>query len=364
MPSGERQKWEAYKQEELVRISPILEELGLTLDEIQPHTEGERYLMQAMTTAGGRKLILLARGADGTRVVVKATSDEAGKRELRHERERRLFLTEVQFAYHAFMAPREIAFIERNQTIVSIQAYIPQDRPFLDRAIEDQFMIALRAFKAQESAHATTYGHYRTVRRVFGERNVSEYHSSFDAFATTIRVRFPTLGPLLEEAGARITQGHQLLKQYDGFLTHTDFVPHNFRVSGGDLYLLDHSSIRFGNKYEGWARFTNFMALYEPLLESALMRYIRDNRTPEELETFTLMRLYRLGEILCYYVRTLEKSEGDLHTLNEARVIFWGNVLEAVLQGTQVDLSIIDTYRAQRDRLRSSEEKRRQLGLH
>jgi hypothetical protein len=133
---------------------------------------------------------------------------------------------------------------------------------------------------------------------------------------------------------------------------------------GKDIYLLDTASLRFGNKYEGWARFLNFMTLYNPALEGALVQYVRDNRTPEESETLSLMRIYRLGEILSYYSDWLEKVSGDLHALTKARIAFWSQALAAQLQGETLSQESIASYKNQRDSLRSEDEKRRQIGLH
>ncbi len=141
-------------------------------------------------------------------------------------------------------------------------------------------------------------------------------------------------------------------------------MPHNIRIVGDDIYLLDHSSLRFGNKYEGWARFLNFMALYNPPLEQALLQYVRENRSSEESESLQCMRVYRLGEIIWYYVSTLAKSSGDLRVLNEKRVAFWTNVLEAILENKPVPEDVLTEYKRTRDSLRTPEERQRQIGLH
>ena len=73
-----------------------------------------------------------------------------------------------------------------------------------------------------------------------------------------------------------------VIERYSGFLTHNDFVPHNLRVSGKEVYLLDYSSMLFGNKYESWARFLNFMIHHNRPLELALANYVRTNRGEEE----------------------------------------------------------------------------------
>ncbi len=169
---------------------------------------------------------------------------------------------------------------------------------------------------------------------------------------------------LFERAYGVLRENEEVIEQYTGFLTHTDFVPHNIRIHNGQMYLLDHSSLTFGNKYEGWARFLNFMTLYNPPLTGLLTEYVKNNRTSEESVSLRMMRIYRLGEIIWYYIRTLEKSEGDLRTLNEARITFWSTVLTHILDNTPVPESVILDYKNTRDSLRSEEEKKRQQGLH
>lgn len=356
-----QQEWKARCDMEIAIVSPILNNLGFSLDPVQPHTQGERYLMQAVTTRSGQKLILLGKDtATGARVVIKVASSKDGMQELEHERICRKVLKDIGFSYQKFLSPEELLFVHKGPYLISIQAFIEQERPFLDRSIEEQFSLALQAFKAQESAHAATYEHARLVRRTFGSIDAAGYLRTFEGFRKCARSQ----DALLAEAAQQLANERHTIEQYCGFLTHTDFVPHNFRVVGNAIYLLDHSSLRFGNKYEGWARFLNFMTLHNRPLEAAFLAYVRENRTPEEYRALRLMRLYRLGEILCYYTRTLEKSEGDLRTLNEARIGFWSDVLKATLKDERVSDQVVEAYIHVRDSLRSSEEKQRQEGLH
>jgi hypothetical protein len=368
MPKDEKTLWDEEAQARLAVLEPLVGSLGFVLDEKQPHIGGERFLMQAVTTASGKKLILLGKEkASGRRVVIKATDDPAGVREIEHERLCRKVLTDIGFAYTAFESPEEVFYTEKAGYAISIQAFIEQDRPFIDRPIEEQFAIALRSFKAQEGAHATTYGHIRRIERTFGSRTASEYIDCFSSFKQRVLDAFPgnqDLAADLSRAASLLSEHIRTIEQYGNFLTHTDFVPHNFRVKGDTLYLLDHSSLRFGNKYEGWARFVNFMELYNPELAAALISYVCDNRTPEESLSLKLMRLYRLGEILWYYTQTLDRSSGDLKELNRARIDWWAYVLKSVLSDAQPDAQVRQEYIDLRDRLRSPDEKERQRGLH
>lgn len=361
MSSENRTSWEEYRAHELARVVPILTNLGYVLDDAQPHIKGERYLMQAITTESGKKLILLGRDTKTSeRVVIKVTSSLGGIRELEHERVCRKVLAEIGFAYQSFLSPKELLFVRKGPYCISVQAFIAQEKPFLDRSLEKQFTLALRAFKAQEGAHAATYEHAQLVKKTFGSMDAAGYLRSFERFMACS----DNTEDLLRKAQKELHAGRYTIDQYGGFLTHTDFVPHNFRISGDTIYLLDHSSLRFGNKYEGWARFLNFMTLHNRPLEQALLEYLRVNRTPEETKSLRLMRIYRLGEIICYYTRTLPKSEGSLLALNEARVAFWTDVLAATLENRIVEDSIVRDYIALRDSLRSDEEKERQVGLH
>lgn len=359
--------WSDYVASEIPHIASLLTSYNITLDADQPHTKGERFLMQALTTIGGKKLILLGTHAKtGAKVVIKATNDLVGKQELTHERHCRTLLHTMNFSYETFNSPKEIVFVEQGGYTVYVSEFIEQTSSFLERPLPEQFSYALSALKAQERTRATTASHIAQIKRVFGTRTSNEYLGMFEAFIYTTDTKYnnqKTNGVLQDVYGALVS-GQTRIEQYGGFLTHTDFVPHNFRIKDGILYLLDFSSLRFGNKHESWARFLNFMTLYNPELETLLIRYVEENRSPEEQESLHLMRLFRLGEIIAYYANTLEKSAGDLLTLNQTRIEFWTEVLAAELKNTRVDSSVLATYKAKRDALRSTSEKVRQIGLH
>lgn len=362
-----KEYWERYKNSELDKISRILKKLGYTLEEKQPHISGERFLSEAVTTAHGRKFILVGNNDAGGKVIIKATSDKKGGQEIEHERKCREVLKEIKFAYQTFFTPAETLFIKKDGHTISIQEFIEQERPFLERGTPEQFGLALKAFKAQESAHATTYAHERLVRKNFGSIDAKEYLKVFEKFKKDIASHFSKneeLAENLKKAEKILEENKKTIEQYCGFLTHVDFVPHNIRIADRNIYLLDHSSLRFGNKYEGWARFLNFMALYNPSLESALTEYVKNNRTEEESLSLKLMRIYRLGEIIWYYTNTLAKTSGDLYTLNTKRVQFWTEVLKAMLENKNVSKEIVEKYKNDRNSLRSEEEKERQIGLH
>jgi len=354
--------WGDYREREVRRLTPMLQSLGFTIDGIQPHTLGERALTGPV--GGGRKLLLLGKNRDGARVVIKASSDPKGIEEIEHERLCRDVLSRIHFAYEVFHSPKELLWTKQSGVAVSVVEFIEQERAFLERDIKEQFMIALGAFKAQESAHATTSSHVRLVRSTFGEMRAADYISASERYVKEVASLDPQCEILMEQAQEELRSGKETIELYCGFLTHWDFVPQNFRIRGGILYLLDHSSLRFGNKYEGWARFINFMELYNPPLARSLVRYVADNRAPEETASLRLMRIFRLMELLRYYAGWLPRTEGDLHALARARIAFWSEVLRCVIDKKGVPQEAVESYKKERDSLRSDEEKQRQVGLH
>jgi hypothetical protein len=364
----EQKKWNEYCKKEIAELSPILENLGFILDEEQPHISGERYLMRAVTTASGTKLILLGkRNKDLKPVVIKIAADPKGFFELRHEIVCREALEKIDFSYNSFTVPKEILFFKRGRFLIFILEYIKQECSFLERSPESQFSFSLKAFKIQEGAQATTYKHKKNIAKTFGKKGVKDYLLMFEKFKLFIQSELPgdnELQELLRKAEESIKKDLSIIDQYSDFLTHTDFVPHNFRIKEGDIYLLDSSSLRFGNKYEGWARFLNFMTLYNRPLEEALIFYIHNNRTKKEYRSLELMRMYRLAEIIYFYVNILKKTEGDLNLLTKHRIEFWKNVLKVTLKGELVSENIVSAYKNIRDKLRSEDEKKRQIGLH
>ena len=359
--------WEAYAKSECSRIEPLVRTLGFALEAKQPHTTGERYLMSHPRDVGGggKKLVLVGtREKDGVRVVIKASSDREGQQEIERERTCRTTLKSIDFAYRPFLAPEEMVFARVESHLIFITRYIKQDLPFVERSLEEQFFLSLRAFKMQEGLHATTYKHVRRIRATFGEVDAPYYRDSFSRFGERLgAAKKAKLSDALNRAQALLEERQRVLEQYCGFLTHADFSPQNLRIQDDTIYLLDYASIHFGNKYESWGRFLNFMALYNPGLEKLLTEYVRANRTEEELVCLRTMRAYKLGFLISFYAQATRES-GPIQALSEKRVAFWGSVLEAVLQERQLDPSVIEAYKRERDALRSEDEKERQKDLH
>ena len=357
-----KQTWERYRESELAGVTPVLIDLGFTLDTIQVHLGGERYL------SGGRKLVLLGRRiSDGSRVVIKVSSDTSGVAEIEHELRFRKVLEQINFAYHVFKSPSIVLSTRRSGYSMLITEFIEQECSFLDRPIEEQFFLSLKAFEGQEGVHSTTYGHSRLVRKAIGMWDSRMYLQTLARYKNETGILLRNnerVGDLMGQALDFLQQNIATINLYSGFLTHWDFVPHNFCIRDHEIYLLDHASIRFGNKYESWARFINFMTLYNQPLGQMLVDYVSANRGEQEALSLKLMRVFRLAELVRHYAGTLELAQGNLVTLNQARVEFWTTVLGAVLDGVPVDRNIVDTYRQLRDSLRDEDEKQRVRELH
>jgi len=275
-------------------------------------------------------------------------------------------LETISFSYQPFHTPKEIAYWQDGSYVFSVQEYIDQTSSFIERPLEEQFTFALDAFKTQASARATTASHYCSIASTFGIRTSSDYVQMAQNFIATLKPDTTSHQVIetCERAFLVLQKNQERIEQYCGFLTHTDFVPHNFRIQAGTMFLLDTASLEFGNKHESWARFLNFMTLYNRKLENLLLTYIEKNRSSEEQESLQLMRIYRLIEIITYYVGVTNKSTDDLKDLNQARVQFWHEVLQAELRNERVEAGVVESYRITRDRLRSQSEKERQKNLH
>ena len=359
---GKKEQWEKYCAKQLALVAPLLADEGFMLETEQPHLEGERYVLS------GPKLVLYgARSSDNLRVVIKITDNAEIAKELERERTAQEALRTIDFAYHTFQAPREILFGRHDAHTFYITEYIPQEKTFLEHTLEEQFFLALKALEAQEGSHATTHKHLQTIRKTFEIYDTSRYITTLTKYRDEVVTLLPhhtASHDVLTRALQELVKNSVLLETYSSFLTHWDFVPHNIRIHKRAIYLLDHSAIRFGNKYEGWARFMNFMTLYHPELEHALATYVRENRSEHEYNTLTLMRLYRLSELVWFYAFKRAQTEGNLRTLTDARINLWCKAIEAQLNGKSLHTNTLKAYKKTRDALRDEAEKKRQQMLH
>lgn len=336
-----------------------LAELGFVPDEFQPHLGGERAYFSA-----DKSVLFGIRERDGARVVIKIASNSRGRAELERERACRAALERIGFAYGTFHSPEELYAGMHEDTMIVVTRFIEQDRPFLERSLEEQYSLALAGLEAQEGAHAVTSRHLRFARAYFDVWHVDAYLARARQYRDTIAERMGVDDSRITRAVTVLEHAHYDIERYCGFLTHYDYTPQNIRVSEGQLYLLDHASLRFGNKHESWARWMNFMSLYHPELEHMLKRHVQTERAPEEYRSLTAMRLFRLLELINHHVRIANESTDELAELSRVRVAFWEDLLGCVLEDIDLAPERIAAYVRQRDELRSPEEKARQHGLH
>ena len=161
-------------------IADILQPLGYTLHEEQPHISGERAHMSRT------KMVLMGTDHKGNTVVINASKHPLGIKEIRQEKVARDVLAQLSFAVDELLQAEELFFEERGGFLFFVTAYIPQDEIFVTRPLEEQFFLALRAFEAQETFHATTYAHSKEIKKHFAVYTPATYISSFKKFIEEI----------------------------------------------------------------------------------------------------------------------------------------------------------------------------------
>lgn len=358
MRANEKQEtWVKWRDNELERARTQLQEKRFILDDEQVHISGERFLVS------GRKLVLTGkREGDTLPIVIKWSTDMAGVEEIRDEHRRREILNNIHFANRTMRFPKELYFDDAGSSIVLVSEYIAQEKIFVQLPISEQFFFALSALESQEGTHVATHEHERLLLSMGAAMGHDDYLKQFDAWCENIAVRTPSLHKLhgsLKQARAFLHVNRHSIGRYCGILTHTDFVPHNLRVAGRQIFTLDHTSLIIGCKYESWARFINFMALYNPELERMLLRYVKENRGEDEYLCLRAMRIYKLGFLLQHHVAAHEISEGNLHLLTGERITFWTHILNSVLHDTIPSPEIIAHYKSRAIELRTPEETKR-----
>jgi len=299
---------------------------------------------------------------DQKRVIIKASNLPLGIEEINKEREARDLLRKISFANEELLFPVEVYYGNSGEYLFFVTEFIPQNKVFPSFNIEEQFFMGLTIFEHQELFHATTFEHLRAIEKTFDIHNSQDYFDGFEKFKDNISlvVSDQNMLKILEKAGHLLYSNGLLLDTYCNHLTHTDLVPGNTRINGREIYILDLSSVRFGNKYEGWARFLNWALIHSPELEKLLVNYVSENRGEEELLSLNLMRIFKTTLLIDYYVRSLPKTEGDLNLLTQKRIEFWFKVLEAFNENKTLTEKEIQSYRDTRNKLRSPEEKERQ----
>lgn len=344
-------------KKEIGKISDILFDLRFSLDEIQPHISGERFLM-----AKNKMVLVGKRNSDNLKVIIKSSNNQDGQKEITNEKKSRDILQNLSFTRETILFPKEIFFGKRDNYLFWISEYIEQEMVFVEHSLEEQFFLILKAFESQEAFHANTFEHLKSISSVFSVFYGREYFKEFETFKESFAQNYPDLEiqKTMELALQILVKYKKEIDTFCGYLTHTDFVPHNFRVKNKDIYMLDCSAVQFGNKYEGWARFLNYMIIHNPLLEKILIQYIKENRDKIDYVNLYLMRIYKIGFLLQYYSLSINKTSGNLKKLTGERINFWHQILKLIMEDKQINYELIENYKKERDELRSDEEKQRQ----
>ncbi len=359
--------WEQYVNSEMDNFKSKILELGFILDENQVHVKGERSILLS------KKLILTAiRTVDNLKVIIKISSQKEGIDEIIYERMCRVALQKMNFNYKKFNHPKEIHFENKNDNLIVITEFIGEEQNFLQRNTEEQFKIILKGLEILEGVHVTVNKLADFVTKFFEIKDFKIYEKKLLEYEKIILENWSgdNFKNILEK-GKRMFMGSEYrVNQYCGFLTHFDFVPHNFRVrrenNEDKIYLLDYTSLSIGNKHESWARIINFMSLYNSDLERAILKYFELNRSEEELKSLKLLRIFRLFDHIHYYTKVYKNLENgnSLKELTKLRIFFWLELLKNVLDDKFLDPKVIEDYKNKRDSLRSKEELERQKVLY
>jgi hypothetical protein len=336
-------------------ITTIAETLDINLDIEQLHVGGERAILSPS------KFVLIGtKNSGGTRVVLKCAREAHGVNEITTEHNVRQALQDVHFADEDLSMPEEIFYGQCHGYTVLISEFIEQMQVFVDHSLREQFFMALQAFEAQEAFHATTREHRSFANRLFLSHSPERYLEDIDTQIANITTHNSQLSRTLTQAATFVRSHTDILTAFDGYLIHTDFVPHNFRITDNQLYLLDYVSFAVGNKYESWARFINFMEIHSPALVPLLLQYVKDDRGESEYKSLQIMRVIKIIFLLNYYTNALPQTDGNLYTLTTTRLSLWHDILQAVIKDVAVTENTRLNYLAARDQLRTEEEKKRQ----
>ncbi|MCD5381999.1 MAG: hypothetical protein LR017_01635 [Candidatus Pacebacteria bacterium] len=352
--------WQEFVAHEKTSLQPFLTKHNLVLTPEQPHISGERFLMS------GPKVVLLATNMQGVPYVIKTTENPESKKEIEAERHTNTILKELPFAYKKILSPSEHIYTKEGKRIIIVTEFIKETTPFLTLSLKKQFDLILGAFTMLAGAHATTASHQKITQYSFDVWDADAYKNAASRFVHNAGICSDvssTLLTTLKKAIRLFNSNPDTITRYCGFLTHNDFVPHNFRFSGDAIYLIDQSSLVFGNKHESWARLMNYMNLHNPALERALDTFVLKNYASEEYDSLRSMRIYKLIELLSYHCNAVKTSSGDIQTLSKARVCFWEAVLVSIFENSQLQEHIRTQYIAQRNNLRSTAETARQKTL-
>lgn len=346
-------------QDEIKALEPRLEAMGFELLSNQPHISGER------TYQSQTRLVLEAIHTEtDQKVVIKTSKDPEYKKELRYEKEVRDLLERIDYADQALLSPKELFYIERDDYIFYISEYIEQDKVLGAHTLDEQFFMILPVLESMETFFISTYEMQKGVAKICPIYDYKRYHDLTLQYKESIETLLPEKKDLFDKALTYFEDHQKEVEMFTGYLLHDDLVPHNMRIQGRKIYMLDHATMRFGNKYDTWARFLNYMTVHGPELKDKLYDYIQKERKREDYLSIQAMRVYKTFMILDYYVGVHNSTEGDIQALALVRMNFWADTLESIIEEKPVPQERIDEYVNARNNLRSKEETERQKGFN
>lgn len=338
------------------RIRRILELLGFHLDRYQPHLSGERKI-KSLT-----KLVLIGQNEKKQKVVIKTSQAQAEKKRIETEHYIRQELEQLSKTFKGLLIPREVFYGLKNSFLFFITEFIDQPKVFVAHNLKEQFGMIKKAIESQEAVKLKNFSKMTRSGQacpVFTEKEyLAELKDEIDFINRNYQDK--KLSEALSMAQKFFQEKIKLVAKYCGYLVHDDFCPHNFRVNNGQIHFLDYTAANFGNKYITWARLLNYMTLHNPKLEKLVLGDFKKNRSQEDLECLRILRIYKTVFLIMYYVKISKKTSGKLLNLTKIRINFWHNFLQKLLQNKTVTKTELADYLNQRDRLRSSEEKKRQ----
>lgn len=351
-----RQKWDEKIKSELPIIRELLSTIGVTLDEIQPNLIGEKFLMKT------DKFVLNGVYApEKARVIVKISNHKAGIKELEADRHIAQVVDKLSFSTEKIKTAKEYFYGDLGGYRVMVQEFLDQPEALIKLKLEDQYYISMRGFSVLESFYLAAKSHYKEVKSHFPILTGKDYLKTFSKYLKSVHkiLNDPSVDSKLDDAYSLFKKHLKLIDKYSTYLVHEDFVPHNFRIYNNILYFIDHEALRFGNKYESWARYVNWMLVQNPPMEEKLVQHVQ-KIGPEDYLNLRMMRLLKCAQLITYYAETLAKTSGDTYTLNLRRFNLWLEVLVALTNDRKLHSSFIEEYKQARDVLRTDDEKQRQ----
>lgn len=351
-----RQKWDEKIKNELPIIRELLSTIGVTLDEIQPNLIGEKFLMK--TDKFG---LTGTYTPENAKVMIKASNHKNGIKELEADRKVSHIVDKLSFSNEKIKTAKEYFYGDLGGYRILVQEFLDQQKALIQLPLEDQYYISMRGFSVLESFYLTTKSHYTEVKKHFPILTAKDYLKTFSKYLKNIHniLNDPIVDEKLDQSYTLFRQNLKLVDKFSAYLVHEDFVPHNFRVYNNILYFIDHEALRFGNKYESWARYVNWMLVQYPPMEEKLVEHVRKLGTEDYLN-LRMMRLLKCAQLINYYAETLAKTSGDTYDLNVRRFNLWIEVLVSLTNDRKLHPSFIEEYKQARDVLRTDDEKQRQ----